>query len=87
MVEGTRNGSIAIGFQDVDRLKPSVFLLKQAKANICGKISGEEVSKRLDEYYNHKPVRKKDESERTFNKKYIIIHSKQSIPYNRLFQL
>lgn len=30
--EHARNWSIAIGLQDVDRLKPSEFLLEQAKA-------------------------------------------------------
>lgn len=30
----TRNWSMAIGLQDVDRLKPSKFLLGQAKVNI-----------------------------------------------------
>lgn len=85
MVEGTRDGSKTIGFQDVDRLKPSAFLLKQAKANIYGKISCEEVSKWLEEYYNQKPVREKDKSEGTFHKKYIRISSKQSIHPNWLF--
>ena len=37
--ERARNWSMAIGLQDVDRLKPSEFLLEQAKANIKGKIS------------------------------------------------
>jgi len=37
--ERARNWSMAIGLQDVDRLKPSEFLLEQAKANIEGKIS------------------------------------------------
>lgn len=36
--ERARNWSMAIGLQDVDRLKPSEFLLEQAKANIDGKI-------------------------------------------------
>lgn len=36
--ERARNWSMAIGLQDVDRLKPSEFLLEQAKANIEGKI-------------------------------------------------
>lgn len=35
--ERARNWSMAIGLQDVDRLKPSEFLLEQAKANIEGK--------------------------------------------------
>jgi len=32
--ESARNCSMAIGLQDVDRLKPSEFLLAQAKATI-----------------------------------------------------
>ena len=32
--ERARNWSLAIGLQDVDRLKPSEFLLAQAKATI-----------------------------------------------------
>ena len=37
MEERVSNWSMAIGLQDVDRLKPSEFLLEQAKANIEGK--------------------------------------------------
>lgn len=64
--ERARNWSMAIGLQDVDRLKPSEFLLEQAKANIEGKISSEEVSKRLEEYYSQKSVREKAEADGTF---------------------
>lgn len=64
--ERARNWSMAIGLQDVDRLKPSEFLLEQAKANIEGRISSEEVSKRLEEYYSQKSVREKAESDGTF---------------------
>ena len=66
MEERARNWSMAIGLQDVDRLKPSEFLLEQAKANIEGKISSEEVGKRLDEYYSQKSVREKAEADGTF---------------------
>lgn len=64
--ERARNWSMAIGLQDVDRLKPSEFLLDQAKANIEGKISSEEVSKRIEEYYSQKSVREKAEADGTF---------------------
>lgn len=64
--ERARNWSMAIGLQDVDRLKPSEFLLEQAKANIEGKISSEEVGKRLEEYYSQKSVREKAETDGTF---------------------
>ncbi len=64
--ERARNWSMAIGLQDVDRLKPSEFLLEQAKANIEGKISIEEVGKRLEEYYSQKSIRDKAEADGTF---------------------
>ena len=64
--ERARNWSMAIGLQDVDRLKPSEFLLELAKANIKGKISSEEVGKRLEEYYSQKSVREKAEADGTF---------------------
>ena len=64
--ERARNWSMAIGLQDVDRLKPSEFLLEQAKANIEGEISSEEVGKRLEEYYSQKSVREKAETDGTF---------------------
>ena len=64
--ERARNWSMAIGLQDVDRLKPSEFLLKQAKANIEGKISSEEVGKRLEVYYSQKSVRENAEADGTF---------------------
>lgn len=64
--ERARNWSMAIGLQEVDRLKPSEFLLKQVKANIEGKISNEEVGKRLEEYYSQKSVRQKAETDGTF---------------------
>lgn len=64
--ERARNWSMAIGLQDVDRLKPSEFLLEQAKANIEGKISSEEVGQRLEEYYSQKSVREKADADGTF---------------------
>lgn len=64
--ERARNWSMAIGLQDVDGRKPSEFLLEQAKANIEGKISSKEVSRRLEEYYQQKDVREKAEADGTF---------------------
>ena len=66
MEERARNWSMAIGLQDVDRLKPSDFLLEQAKANIEGSLSSEEVGKRLEEYYSQRSVREKAEADGTF---------------------
>lgn len=63
--ERARNWSIAIGLQDVDRLKPSEFLLEQAKANIEGRISSEEVGRRIEEYYQQRSVREKAEIDGT----------------------
>lgn len=60
-----RNWSIAIGLQDVDGLKPSQFLLDQAKENIEGKISSKEVERRIEEYYNSKSIREKAEADGT----------------------
>lgn len=65
MEERARNWSIAIGLQDVDGLKPSEFLLEQAKANIEGRISSAEVGRRLEEYYSHKSIREKAEADGT----------------------
>ncbi len=64
--ERARNWSMAIGLQDVDRLKPSEFLLEQAKANIEGSLSSEEVGKRLEEYYSQRSVREQAEADGTF---------------------
>lgn len=41
----------AVGLQDVDKLRPSEYLLNMAKENIDGKISMDEVRKRIDSYY------------------------------------
>ena len=41
----------AVGLQDVDKLRPSEYLLNTAKENIEGNISIEEVKKRIDRYY------------------------------------
>jgi len=63
--ERARNWSMAIGLQDVDGLRPSDFLLEQAKANIEGRISSAEVGRRLEEYYSEKSVREKAEADGT----------------------
>ena len=41
----------AVGLQDVDRLRPSEYLISTAKENIDGNISIDEVRKRIDSYY------------------------------------
>lgn len=45
------NWSMGIGLQDIDRLKPSEFLLDLAIRNVKGEISLDEVSQRLREHY------------------------------------
>ena len=61
-VQRAKNWSIAIGLQQVDGLTPSDFLVSQAKENIEGKISTEDVRHRLEEYYQQKDVREKEEA-------------------------
>ena len=46
----------AIGLQDVDGLKPSDYLIENAKQNIEGDITIEEVKYRLDSYYKNRSV-------------------------------
>lgn len=64
-VQRAKNWSIAIGLQQVDGLVPSDFLVSQAKENIEGIISAEDVRQRLEEYYQQKDVRDKAEADRT----------------------
>lgn len=64
-VQRAKNWSIAIGLQQVDGLTPSDFLVSQAKENIEGRISTEDVRHRLEEYYQQKDVREKAEADRT----------------------
>ena len=47
----------AIGLQDVDGLKPSQYLIFLAKENIEGRITAEEVIKRIDEHYEKRKIR------------------------------
>ena len=46
----------AIGLQDVDGLKPSRYLIEMAKEHIEGRITIDEVIKRIDEYYDKRKV-------------------------------
>jgi len=47
----------AIGLQDVDGLRPSQYLIFLAKENIEGRITAEEVIKRIDEHYEKRKIR------------------------------
>ncbi len=55
----------AIGLQDVDGLKPSEYLIENAKENIEGKITIDEVKHRIDSYYKTKSVKSTTEDDRT----------------------
>ena len=55
--ERALNWPSAIGLQDVDRLKPSEYLLETAKTSIEESLSSMEVGKRLEEYYNQRCIR------------------------------
>lgn len=64
-VEKTKAWETAIGLQDVDGLKPSKYLIENAKEHIEGKIDLEEVKKRINNYYKVLDNRKKEEKEIT----------------------
>ncbi|MDR2064087.1 MAG: hypothetical protein LBP85_00010 [Prevotellaceae bacterium] len=56
---------ISIGLQDVDRLKPSEYLLENAKENIEENITIDEVQRLIDSYYKQQPNRQNIENKRT----------------------
>lgn len=62
-VEKAKAWETAIGLQEVDRLKPSKYLIKTAKEHIEGIIDIEEVKNRIDNYYNGLNNRKTEEKE------------------------
>lgn len=47
----------AIGLQQVDGLKPSEYLIANARQNIEGEITIEQVKQRIDSYYKQQPSR------------------------------
>lgn len=51
----------AIGLQQVDGLKPSEYLIANAKQNIEGDITIEEVKQRIDTYYKQHPAKTNDD--------------------------
>ncbi|MDR2927294.1 MAG: Fic family protein [Cytophagaceae bacterium] len=63
--EKAQNWQIAIGLQQVDGLTPSEYLLENARQNIEGDITIDEVKKRIDNYYKQEDVRKNADSNRT----------------------
>ena len=50
------NWGAAISLQNVDGLSVSEFLIKLAQRQIEGKITMEEVTKRLNEHYKHRKL-------------------------------
>jgi len=60
-VEKARNWQTAIGLQQVDGLTPSAYLIEQAKQNIEGDITIDEVKRRIDAYYKTQTARKPDD--------------------------
>lgn len=62
-VEKTKAWETAIGLQEVDRLKPSKYLIETAKEHIEGKIDLEEVKEKINNYYKVLDNRKSVEKE------------------------
>lgn len=62
-IEKSEAWQTAIGLQAVDGLKTSAYLLDTAKEHIEGKISIDEVQKRIQSYYEQRTVRTDVESE------------------------
>lgn len=54
---------LAIGLQQVDRLKPSAFLYDTAKRNIDGEITIQEAKDLIYSYYESKTVRTKEDED------------------------
>ena len=64
-IEKTKLWETAIGLQDVDGLKPSEYLVKNAKEHIEGKIDINEVKDRINQYYEALDSRINNEKEET----------------------
>jgi fido (protein-threonine AMPylation protein) len=59
------NWKTAIGLQAVDGLVPSQYLLEVANSNIKGEISLRETQRKIQNYYENKPIKtKKEERQR-----------------------
>jgi fido (protein-threonine AMPylation protein) len=64
-IEKSQIWQTAIGLQQVDGLTPSAYLIEQAKLNIEGDITIDEVKKRIAAYYKTQAVRQSDADDRT----------------------
>lgn len=65
-IEKTKNWETAIGLQEVDGLKPSKYLIENAKEHIEGKIDIDEVEDRINKYYEvleNRNTKEKEDSE------------------------
>ncbi|MDR2499119.1 MAG: Fic family protein [Tannerellaceae bacterium] len=62
-IEKSRIWKMAIGLQQVDGLRPSDYLIKTANENIEGKITIDEVKRRIDSYYKTQTVSHSDRTE------------------------
>ena len=71
--EKAKSWETAIGLQDVDGLKPSLYLLDTAKEHIEGNIDIKEVKKRINNYYEHSNKEKKIENTEEADKVSTII--------------
>lgn len=61
-IEKSNAWKTAIGLQDVDRLKPSAYLIETAKEHIEGRISIAEADKRIHSYYEERNDRSEIEA-------------------------
>ena len=86
-VEKTKTWETAIGLQDVDRLKPSEYLIENVKEHIEGNIDLKEVENRINKYYKVLDDRKKEENENSEEADKVAIRiaeilSEQSFNFN-----
>ena len=56
-LQKAENWGVAIGLQQVDNLTPSKYLIEVAKDNIEGKISIDEASEQVSQYYKKNPAK------------------------------
>lgn len=63
-IEKTKTWETAIGLQEVDGLKPSKYLIENAKEHIEGKIDLDEVKYRINQYYKVKNNNDSEEADK-----------------------
>jgi fido (protein-threonine AMPylation protein)/DNA-binding transcriptional ArsR family regulator len=72
----------AIGLQQVDGLKPSEYLITTAKQNIEGYISIQEVSQRIDVYYQQHPSQDRTEEADKVSTRIVAILGEQTFTFS-----